>query len=155
MSVVSSTEAIPDMIQDPSLFDADGSFWIKAAQAAIRRTCGWHITPNIELSGVVNSRGGKVIRLPARHVTSVDELTDIAGNRLHYAYDPATGLVECTAGVFPAGVAAIRYRIHAGYAPDEVPDVQGCSSTRRNGPAAQPPASSNPSRSTAAASPTT
>lgn len=38
MSVVSSTEAIPDMIQDPSLFDADGSFWIKAAQAAIRRT---------------------------------------------------------------------------------------------------------------------
>ena len=113
------------MIQDPTVFDADGTFWVKAAQAAIRRTCGWHITPNIELSGVVNSRGGKVIRLPARHVTSVDELTDIAGNRLHYAYDPATGLVECTAGVFPAGVATIRYRIHAGYAPDEVPDVQG------------------------------
>lgn len=99
MSVVSSTGAIPDMIQDPTVFDADGTFWVKAAQAAIRRTCGWHITPNIELSGVVNSRGGKVIRLPARHVTSVDELTDIAGNRLHYAYDPATGLVECTAGV--------------------------------------------------------
>ena len=34
-------------------------------------------------------------------------------------------MVECTAGVFPAGVATIRYRIHAGYAPDEVPDVQG------------------------------
>ncbi len=125
MSVVFSTGAIPDMIQDPTVFDADGAFWLKAAQAAIRRTCGWHITPNIELSGVVNSRGGKVIRLPARHVTSVDELTDIAGNRLHYAYDPTTGLMECTAGVFPAGVAAIRYRIHAGYAPDEVPDVQG------------------------------
>lgn len=148
-------ETIPDIITDPSGFDADGEFWLKAAQAAIRRTCGWHITPNIELSGVANSRGGKVIRLPARHVTSVDELTDSAGNRLHYAYDPTTGLVECTTGAFPAGVAAIRYRIHAGYTPDEVPDVQGCSSTRRNGPAAQPPASSNPSRSTAAASPTT
>ena len=69
-------ETIPDIITDPSGFDADGEFWLKAAQAAIRRTCGWHITPNIELSGVANSRGGKVIRLPARHVTSVDELTD-------------------------------------------------------------------------------
>ncbi|MCC8307047.1 hypothetical protein LLJ07_09575, partial [Bifidobacterium bifidum] len=47
------------------------------------------------------------------------------GNRLHYAYDPTTGLVECTTGAFPAGVAAIRYRIHAGYTPDEVPDVMG------------------------------
>ena len=63
-------ETIPDIITDPSGFDADGEFWLKAAQAAIRRTCGWHITPNIELSGVANSRGGKVIRLPARHVTS-------------------------------------------------------------------------------------
>ena len=94
-------ETIPDIITDPSGFDADGEFWLKAAQAAIRRTCGWHITPNIELSGVANSRGGKVIRLPA------------------------TGLVECTTGAFPAGVAAIRYRIHAGYTPDEVPDVMG------------------------------
>ena len=51
-------ETIPDIITDPSGFDADGEFWLKAAQAAIRRTCGWHITPNIELSGVVNSRGG-------------------------------------------------------------------------------------------------
>ena len=94
-------ETIPDIITDPSGFNADGEFWLKAAQAAIRRTCGWHITPNIELSGVANSRGGKVIRLPARHVTSVDELTDSAGNRLHYAYDPTTGLVECTVGAFP------------------------------------------------------
>ena len=38
---------------------------------------------------------------------------------------PHHGLVECTTGAFPAGVAAIRYRIHAGYTPDEVPDVQG------------------------------
>ena len=33
MSVVSSTGAIPDMIQDPTVFDADGTFWVKAAQA--------------------------------------------------------------------------------------------------------------------------
>ena len=31
-------ETIPDIITDPSGFDADGEFWLKAAQAAIRRT---------------------------------------------------------------------------------------------------------------------
>ena len=115
-------ETIPDIITDPSGFDADGEFWLKAAQAAIRRTCGWHITPNAALSGVINSRGGTVIRLPARHVTSIESLTDRDGNKLAYAYDPETGLVESLSGGFPVGVAAIRYEIHAGY--NDAPDVQ-------------------------------
>ncbi|HAH53411.1 MAG TPA: hypothetical protein DCL71_03915, partial [Bifidobacterium sp.] len=86
------------------------------------RECGWHVMPNAALSGVVNSRGGSVIRLPARHVTSVESLTDRDGNKLAYAYDPETGLVESLDGGFPAGIAAIRYEIHAGY--DDAPDVQ-------------------------------
>ena len=115
-------ETIPDIITDPSGFDADGEFWLKAAQAAIRRECGWHVMPNMALSGVINSRGGTVIRLPARHVTSIESLTDRDGNKLAYAYDPETGLVESLSGGFPVGVAAIRYAIHAGY--DDAPDVQ-------------------------------
>lgn len=115
-------ETIPDIITDPSGFDADGEFWLKAAQAAIRRECGWHVMPNTELSGVINSRGGTVIRLPARHVTSIESLTDRDGNKLAYAYDPETGLVESLSGGFPVGVAAIRYEIHAGY--NDAPDVQ-------------------------------
>lgn len=116
-------ETIPDIIPDPGAFDADGGFWLRAAQEAIRRYCGWHVTPNAEIEGVINSRGGLVLRLPARHVTSIEELTDRAGRALSYAYDPATGLVECTEGAFPTGVAAIRYRIRAGW--DDCPDVQG------------------------------
>ena len=115
-------ETIPDIITDPSGFDADGEFWLKAAQAAIRRECGWHVMPNAALSGVINSRGGTVIRLPARHVTSIESLTDRDGNKLAYAYDPETGLVESLSGGFPVGVAAIRYEIHAGY--NDAPDVQ-------------------------------
>lgn len=115
-------ETIPDIITDPSGFDADGEFWLKAAQAAIRRECGWHVMPNAALSGVINSRGGAVIRLPARHVTSIESLTDRDGNKLAYAYDPETGLVESLSGGFPVGVAAIRYEIHAGY--NDAPDVQ-------------------------------
>lgn len=113
---------IPDMIADPSAFEDDAQFRLKAAQAAIRRECGWHVMPNMALSGVINSRGGTVIRLPARHVTSIESLTDRDGNKLAYAYDPETGLVESLSGGFPAGIAAIRYEIHAGY--NEAPDVQ-------------------------------
>ena len=114
---------IPDIIATPDSFDADAMFWLRAAQSAIRRECGWHIMPNIPISGVVNSRGGRVIRLPARHVTSIESLTDRDGRPLHYVYDPEAGLVESTSGAFPTGVAAIRYEIHAGY--DDCPDVQG------------------------------
>lgn len=113
---------VPDMIADPSSFQDDAEFRLRSAQAAIRRECGWHVMPNAALSGVVNSRGGSVIRLPARHVTSVESLTDRDGNKLAYAYDPETGLVESLDGGFPAGIAAIRYEIHAGY--DDAPDVQ-------------------------------
>lgn len=113
---------IPDMIADPSAFEDDAQFRIKAAQAAIRSECGWHVMPNVALSGVINSRGGTVIRLPARHVTSIESLTDRDGNKLAYAYDPETGLVESLSGGFPVGIAAIRYEIHAGY--NEAPDVQ-------------------------------
>ena len=91
---MSDANVIPDMIADPSAFEDDAEFRLKAAQAAIRRECGWHVMPNTELSGVLNSRGGMVIRLPARHVTSIESLTDRDGNKLAYAYDPETGLVE-------------------------------------------------------------
>lgn len=113
---------VPDMIADPSSFQDDAEFRLRAAQAAIRRECGWHVMPNAALSGAINSRGGLVIRLPARHVTSVESLTDRDGNKLAYAYDPETGLVESLDGGFPAGIAAVRYEIHAGY--DDAPDVQ-------------------------------
>ena len=119
---MSDANVIPDMIADPSAFEADATFRLKAAQAAIRRECGWHVMPNAMLTGVLNTRGGTVIRLPARHVTSVEALTDRDGNPLAYAYDPETGLVESLDGGFPAGIAAVRYEIHAGY--DDAPDVQ-------------------------------
>nr|CAJ1857606.1 head-tail adaptor [uncultured phage] len=119
---MSEVNVIPDMIADPSAFEDDAAFRLRAAQAAIRRECGWHVMPNAALTGVLNSRGGTVIRLPARHVTSIESLTDRDGNKLAYAYDPETGLVESLSGGFPVGVAAIRYAIHAGY--DDAPDVQ-------------------------------
>lgn len=119
---MNAVNVVPDMIADPSAFEDDAAFRLKSAQAAIRRECGWHVMPNTALSGVINSRGGTVIRLPARHVTSIESLTDRDGNKLAYAYDPETGLVESLSGGFPVGIAAIHYSIHAGY--DDAPDVR-------------------------------
>ena len=119
---MSDVNVVPDMIADPSAFEDDARFRINAAQAAIRRECGWHVMPNTALSGVINTLGGTVIRLPARHVTSIESLTDRDGNKLAYAYDPETGLVESLSGGFPAGIAAIRYEIHARY--NDATDVQ-------------------------------
>ena len=95
---MNDANVIPDMIADPSAFEDDARFRLRAAQAAIRRECGWHVMPNTALSGVINTRGGTVIRLPARHVTSIESLTDRDGNKLAYAYDPETGLVEALSG---------------------------------------------------------
>ena len=114
---------IPDIITDPASFNADAAFWIHAAQAAIRRYCGWHVTPNVRLTGSLNTRGGTVLHLPARHVTTVNSLTSRDGTPLVYAYEPESGLVELLNGVLPVGIAAVSYDIEAGY--DDCPDVQG------------------------------
>ena len=52
---------VPDMITDPAGFDETAAFYVRAAQAAIRRECGWHVMPNTLLEGVLNSRGGTVL----------------------------------------------------------------------------------------------
>jgi hypothetical protein len=114
---------IPDIIPNPGSFEADSMFWLHSAQAAIRRYCGWHVTPNVRLTGTLNTRGGTLLHLPARHVTQVTSLTDRDGRPLIYAYNRETGLVEILSGVLPVGVGAVSYDINAGY--DDCPDVQG------------------------------
>ena len=99
-------------------------FRLHAASCEVRRRCGWHITPNIELSGSLNTTGGMVVQLPARHVTEIVELTDKQGKPLSYSYDVASGLVELSNAPYPRGIGAIRYRIRAGYRIEDVQDVQ-------------------------------
>lgn len=111
---------MPDMIADPKTFDVDGRFALEAAQTAIRRECGWHVTPSVLIEGAVNSRGGRIIQLPCMHITHVDVITDRAGRPLDYELDTESGLLEIT-GTPPTGVNAIRYRLTAGY--EHAPDV--------------------------------
>lgn len=128
----------------------DPSLYLAAAQAAVRRYCGWHVSPSAEVSGTVSSTGSRLVRLPVMGLSSLDELTAYGEDVLPGARWTDEGLVELTRPV-PAGVGAISFRCTAGYDPEEVPDVQTVvvQAARR---AAQAPAGSVRSQSVNGAS---
>lgn len=101
--------------------EADSALFLDAATAAVRAACGWHVAPETEVSGSLRCNGSRILRLPARKVVALHELTDRAGNDLlaSCAWDE-DGLVELDRPVEP-GIGAIRYRATVGYAPSEVP----------------------------------
>lgn len=112
---------LPDIIAHPEHMTTDAVWALKVAQAAVRAACGWHITPDVDLTGAVNTRGGRILRLPAQHITRVDAITDRDGNDLEFELDGATGLLELK-GTPPVGINAVKYAIHAGY--PQAPDVE-------------------------------
>lgn len=109
--------------------DVEASFFVKAAQAAVRRLCGWHVSPAAEVSGTLPSMGQRVFRLPLMAVSDLElEVLDPTGCEYLPAepgadYERADRLVEFRSYVAPS-VAAVRYRATAGFDPDEVPDVR-------------------------------
>lgn len=46
-----------------------------AAQAFIRRYCGWHIAPNVTEQVTLKAAGGSLVMLPTLHLTGVAEVT--------------------------------------------------------------------------------
>lgn len=54
----------------------DPQFYLDAATASVRSFCGWHVTPVISESLVLDGSGDDVLQLPSRHVTSVESVTD-------------------------------------------------------------------------------
>lgn len=114
---------MPDIIDRAADFDPDMDFWLKSAQRAIRKYCGWHVTPSVRLTGTLNSRGGSVLRLPARNITAIHAITDSDGREVPCDLDKDGGLLEARGRTFPVGIAAVKYDIEAGW--DDCEDVQG------------------------------
>lgn len=102
--------------------EVDASFYLRAAQAAVRRACGWHISPGIELSGSIPTTGGRIVRLPAMGVSEVIELKVFGVDALDRARWTDDGLVEFPRPL-PASIGGVEYRIVAGYDVEEIPDV--------------------------------
>ena len=126
--------------------DAGADFFLRAAEAAVRRACGWHVAPVAEVTGTLPSMGQRIFALPLMAVTALSvEALDASGTGYVALEEPADytaagALVEFRRFV-PPSVAAIRYTATAGFDPAEVPDVQSVivQAARR---AAQSPAGS-------------
>lgn len=109
--------------------DAGADFFLRAAQAAVRRACGWHVAPVAEVSGVLPSMGQRIFALPLMAVASLKlEVIDPCGTgyielETPDGYVASGSLIEFSRYV-PPSVAAVRYTATAGFAPEDVPDVQ-------------------------------
>lgn len=114
-------EATTDIVTAST--EAGADLYLRAAQAAVRRYCGWHVAPSMEVSGTVDSTGSRILRLPLMGLSELHELGAYGVDVLRKARWTDDGLVELPFAV-PAGVAAVSYRATAGYDVEEVPDLQ-------------------------------
>lgn len=114
-------EATTDIVTAST--EAGADLYLRAAQAAVRRHCGWHVAPSMEVSGTLDATGSRILRLPVMGVSDLMALAAYGVDVLAKARWTDDGLVELPFPV-PAGVAAVSWRAVAGYDPEEVPDLQ-------------------------------
>src|SRR5665647_573865 len=65
---------------------------LDGATSAIRRWCGWHITPSVTETLVLDGPGGDVLTLPTLYLTALTSVTE--DNIALALYVPATGVGE-------------------------------------------------------------
>lgn len=117
--------AIDDIVSTDQSVPA--GMWLKAAQATVRRFCGWHIAPSITQTVQVTAHGGRRMNLPSGHVTAI-----VAISFQGCTLDPATdidwspeGAVMLRRGLpdwpdVPGGVSAT---ITHGWDVEDVPEI--------------------------------
>lgn len=112
----------PDIVQVGRVLTSQ--WWMQAAQASIRRFCGWHVAPSISETLRVDAYGGRVLHLPSKHVTGLLAVT-VAGvdwtDRVDWS---AAGTVQLRHGVWPDAPGAVCVEIEHGWAADDVPEIE-------------------------------
>lgn len=98
---------------------------LRGASAAIRRRCGWHISPPVTEELVVDSIGGELLQLPTLHVTEVFTVTEhrrdpIPGDDVEWS---ETGTLRRAYGRWPNRFRGVRALVTHGYPVDEVDDL--------------------------------
>lgn len=112
---------MPDMVDATAEFDA--GMWLKAAQAAVRAYCGWHVCPQLTHTITVDSYGGRTLLLPTKHIVDVSNVTV---NGVDYTDDvqwSEAGILRLTTGMFPDGLRDVEVSLTDGYEPAAVPQI--------------------------------
>lgn len=114
--------AIPDIVTAST--QVDPAFWLKAAQGAIRRACGWHVAPVITETLTLDGRGGSSLLLPSKRVVSIASVTNDGEDVTEQVrFSRRAGVLTLASG-WSCDVGAIEINLTHGFPPDEVPDVQ-------------------------------
>lgn len=112
---------LPDMDDGVAV---DAEWWRKAAQATIRRYCGWHVAPVIEETLHVTGRGGHVLLIPSKRIISVSKVV-CDGTDLTDEVDwDEGGIMRIDHGAaWPDRLRGVEVTLTHGWAPEEAPDV--------------------------------
>lgn len=101
----------------------DSQWWVRAAQGAVRRYCGWHVAPSVAETLRLDGYGGRVLTLPSKHITAIASV--IVGDedwRDRCDWSEA-GTVLLRSGCWPDAPGAIRVGLTHGWGAEDVPEV--------------------------------
>lgn len=118
-----NSKGTPDIIENPGEFTTDGLFFLRAAQAAIRRECGWHVTPSWTHTIRVDGYGGGTLILPSSHVTDISGLEFDGIDHVDDIDWSEKGTVVLRHGTLPDRPGAIRVTLTDGWEPEDVPEL--------------------------------
>lgn len=113
--------AIDDII--PANTQVDATFWMKAAQGAVRRECGWHVAPviteTLELDGV----RGTTLLIPSLRIRELTQVLNDGVDVTDQVKHSRTAGVLTLASGWSCDVGAITVKLKHGFDADEVPEV--------------------------------
>ncbi|WP_250243746.1 hypothetical protein [Bifidobacterium longum] len=119
------TAVIGDLIPSADSFQVDAGFKMGAAQAAIRKHCGWHVAPSVTRTIRLDGHGGDSLLLPSKHVTALSSLKLDGVEHVQDArFSEAGSLVLVNGATFPDLPGSVEATITDGWDLEDVPEVQ-------------------------------
>lgn len=105
--------------------DARAQSVLEGVSSAVRRYCGWHISPVVTETVTVDGPGGRLLSLPSLNVTAVASITQgesalVADDNYRWSAD---GSVKCTSGRWTEEFRDITVTFTHGYDSEDVADV--------------------------------
>lgn len=97
---------------------------LRGASTAIRRHCGWHVSPPVTEELVVDTNGGELLQLPTLHLVEVHTVTEhgrnpVPGDDIEWS---VTGTLRNRAG-WPDRFRGVRVLATHGYRSEDVDDL--------------------------------
>lgn len=92
----------------------DDQFWIDAATSAVRRYCGWHVTPEHSETLIIDGSGGSVLQIKSKHVVSVEEVL-VGGSPVEVDWSEAGLLSRKDGSCWPTNYRSVSVTLTHGF----------------------------------------